>query len=491
MDYASIFLDRAAGIPLYEQLTAALLTAIECGDLPVGARLPAERDLAALLGLSRTTIGSAYRELEARGLVRSHVGRGTFVCAAMEPPEAPFAWRGKVARGAQRVHDAMLGSFVRWSASPDLISFAAGAPAPECFPIAEFQSITARVLADEPSVALGHGPVEGQPRLRRALAAHFGVRPAQVLVLTGSQQGLDLIARCLLDPGDTVIMDRPGYLGAIQVFRAAGATIAGWDITRADLDELEDLLLRHRPKLLYTNPTFQNPTGRTLTARERRALLDLATRYRLPVIEDEPYRELYFDEPPPPTLFHLDTHQIVIHLGTFSKIFAPGLRLGWLAASEAIVDQLALVKQRSDVYSAGLNQLVVAECMTRGLVQRHIAALRGEHARRQETMARALATHLPPRSLSFTRPGGGAYLWCRLHPRTEARALLQDAIELGVTFAAGDLFYPDAAGASEFRLCYATATPPRIEEGARRLGAALRSRLARTTAPGPPAMPVL
>jgi 2-aminoadipate transaminase len=209
------------------------------------------------------------------------------------------------------------------------------------------------------------------------------------------------------------------------------------------------------------------------------------------VVEDEPYRDLYFSEPPPPTLFHLDTHQIVIHLGTFSKIFSPGLRLGWLAASEAIVDQLALVKQRSDVYSAGLNQLVIAECLTRGLVQQHVAALRVEHARRQEAMLHALAAHLPPRSISFSRPPGGAYFWCRLQPRIETRVLLQGAMELGVTFAAGDLFYADPAGTSEFRLCYTTATPPRIAEGARRLGAALRERLARPAAADTPVLPVV
>jgi 2-aminoadipate transaminase len=491
MDYTQIVLDRDTDTPLYEQLASALLAAVECGDLTVGARLPAERDLASTLGLSRTTVATAYRELEARGLLRSHVGRGTFVCASMEPPEAPFAWRGKVARGAQRVRDATLGNFVRWSAAPDLISFAAGGPAPECFPLAEFQRITARVLETEAGAALGHGPVEGQPRLRQALASRFGVRQEQVLVLTGSQQGLDLIARCLLDPGDTVVMDRPGYLGAIQVFRSAGANVVGWDVTRADLDELEDLVLRHRPKLIYTNPTFQNPTGRTFSVRERRELLELAARYRLPVVEDEPYRDLYFSEPPPPALYHLDSHQIVIHLGTFSKMFAPGLRLGWLAASEAIVDQLAIVKQRADVYSAGLNQFVAAECLSRGIVQQHIIELRQEHARRQEAMVHALGAHLPPRTLSFTRPQGGLYLWCRLSPKTEARMVLQESMPLGLAFAAGDLFYPDGGGAHELRLCFSTSTPARIDEGARRLSVALRPLLDRPAGQPLPSLPVV
>jgi DNA-binding transcriptional MocR family regulator len=407
MDYTEIHLDRTGVVALYAQLAAALAAAVECSDLEVGARLPSERDLAESLGVSRTTVVGAYRELEARGLVRSHVGRGTFVCAGIEPPEAPFAWRGKVARAAQRVLDPTLGTLVRWSANADLVSFAAGGPAPECFPLREFEAITARVLHSEAGAVLGHGPTEGQPRLRRALAARLDVRPEQVLVTTGSQQGLDLVARCLLDPGDTVIMDRPGYLGAIQVFRAAGAAVAGWDAGRADLDELEDLVLRYRPKLLYTNPTFHNPTGRTLTVRARRGLLELAARYRLPVVEDEPYRELHFDAPAPPSLLHLDGHHIVIHLGTLSKVFAPGLRIGWLVASEAIVDQLSLLKQRTDVYSPGISQLVAAECITRGLLDAHIRSLRVEHARRLEAMARALAPHQPRRARTYTPPHRG------------------------------------------------------------------------------------
>src|SRR6185295_12163451 len=164
----------------------------------------------------------------------------------------------------------------------------------------------------------GHGPTEGQPALRDAIARRFGGQPENVLVLAGAQQGLDLLARCLVDPGDTVVVDRPGYLGAIQTFRAAGARLVGWDVVNHDLDELEDLLVRYRPKLIYTNPTFQNPTGWTMPIRLRRDFLALATRMRVPIIEDDTYRELYLSSAPPPSLHSLDTQSVVIHLSSFS-----------------------------------------------------------------------------------------------------------------------------------------------------------------------------
>ncbi|MGH2530716.1 MAG: PLP-dependent aminotransferase family protein [Thermomicrobiales bacterium] len=470
---------RSNGSALYEQVTEALAAAIASGELASGARLPSERDLAASLGISRTTAVNAYRELAARGLVRGHVGRGTFVCAGNgpEPAGAPFAWRGKVALSARRSLDQSLRAIVRAASDPALISFAAGAPALDIFPIAVFRELTDSVLRRHPTAALGLAPTEGQPDLRRAIAARHRVRPEQVLVVAGAQQGLDLIAHCLIDPGDVVILDRPGYLGAIQVFRAAGANLIGWDAERGDLEELEDLLLRYRPKLLCTTPTLQNPTGRTSSAIQRRELLALAARYRLPIVEDEPYRDLWFDRPPPPTLLNLDHSESVIHIGTFSKTLAGGLRLGWVAANEAIVEQLATIKQRGDVSTASLSQLVVADFLRSPHHDRHLAALRIEHKRRHDLMLAAIRHHLPPGALTCAPVQGGLYLWCRLAPGLDARELLQAATAAGVLFVTGDLCYPDGNGAHELRLCFSCAPPTAIEEGVRRLRNVIRDLL--------------
>jgi DNA-binding transcriptional MocR family regulator len=354
-------------------------------------------------------------------------------------------------------------------------------PALDLFPLDTVRAITERVLR-RGAAAVGLGPTEGQPRLRRALAQRAGVRPEQVLVTTGAQQALDLIARCLLDPGDAVIIDRPGYLGAIQVFRAAGATLVGWDIQRADPGELEDLLLRYRPKLLFTNPTFSNPTGRTLTLPERRDLLDLAARYRLPVVEDDLYRDLSFGAPSPPALRTLDEHGLVIGVNTVSKTLAAGLRVGWVIAPEAIVDQLAIIKGRADVASASLEQLIVAELLVTRAYDEHLTVLRAAHRARHDALAGALRRHLPPGALAFGPVDGGMYLWCRAGLGIDARELLEEATVAGVVFVNGEVFYPDSsdgAGRRELRFCFSACPPERIDDDARRLArafAALRER---------------
>lgn len=469
MDDLAVALDRTNKEPLFRQVEKALATAMASGDLAAGARLPSERALAERLGVSRTTAMNAYRELEARGLVRGRVGRGTFVSAGGRAAgDAPFAWHGKVSVTAQRTLDPTLRGLAQ-EPGPDVISFAPGSPALDRFPLAAVRALTAEVMERDADAALGLGPTEGQPRLRAALARRLGARPENMLIVSGAQQGLDLIARCLLDPGDCAIVDRPGYVGAIQTFRAAGVHVAGWDITRADPDELESLIQRLRPKLLYTNPTLQNPTGRTLPLAVRRDVLTLAARYRLPVIEDETYRDLSFGPSPPPSLRELDEHGLVIQVGTFSKSLAVGLRLGWLVAPEAVVDQLTLVKQRCDLFGAGLFQLVAAEMLTRGIYDTHLAALRAEHARRYGAMERALERHLPPGTLAWRPVQGGLYLWARTGNSIDSRLLAQRALASGVAIVHGEAFYPDGAGRHEFRLCFASNPPRAIAVGIERL----------------------
>jgi DNA-binding transcriptional MocR family regulator len=417
-------------------------------------------------------------------VIRGHVGRGTYVCAVPGSEDgAPFAWHGKLALAAQRTSDGSLRTIVRHAADPEIISFAAATSALDLFPVDLFRDITDRILRRTPLAALGLGPTEGHHRLRRAIAARAGTRLSRVAVVDGSQQGLDLVARCLLDPGDTVVMDRPGYLGAIQVFRSAGARVVGWDIARADFGELEDLLLRYRPKLLYTNPTFSNPTGRTLRPAERRDLLDLAARYHLPIVEDDPYSELWLKEAPPPGLHQIDTRDLVIYVSTFSKTLAGGLRLGWVQASEAIIDQLSLVRQRTDVCSPSLPQLVVAELLEGGAFDSHLATLRVEHARRHAAMQASIERWLPSGTLTGTPAEGGLALWRRLARDIDASALLEAATAEGVVFVAGDAFYPDApggAGRHELRLAFAGTHPAAIDDGIRRLAGVLQ-RVAGTT----------
>ena len=459
--------------PLYGHLVSLLEAAIARGELPSGSRLPPERELASRLRISRTTVVSAYRELESKGLLRGYVGRGTFVCATPEPSGTPFAWRGKIASAALRSSDSTLRDTIRHSSDARLLSLAAGEPAIDCFPTAAFPRAIDDVLKRDARSVWRHGPTEGQLTLREAIAERFEVPAESVLVLAGAQQGLDLLARCLVDPGDAVILDRPGYLGAIQSFRAAGAKLIGWDVLRADVDELEDLILRYRPKLIYTNPTFQNPTGVTLPIRTRREVLKLAERYRVPIVEDGTYRELYFNEVPPPSLRELDGHNLVIHLNSFSKVMAPGLRLGWLSAAPSIIDQIALIKQRLDPHTQNLVQFAMARLIRDGSFDQHLKTLRTEHARRCTSMLASIQRHVPTMSLRFTRPAGGLYLWCRLLPGASSRALLDRALAAGVAFVPGHAFYPDDAGEAELRICFSSVLPSAIDDAVKRLARSL------------------
>jgi DNA-binding transcriptional MocR family regulator len=456
--------------PFYRRLVDLVDRGIARHELAAGFQLPPERDLARALRVSRATVVAAYRELEARGLVRAYVGRGTFVCARPDPGSAPFSWRGKVSAAALQSDDTTVRDLVAHAADPALTSFAAGTPALECFPLEAFRRAVDAILSRDAAAALKLGPTEGQPRFRAALAERFGGDPQNILVLAGAQQGLDLLARCLVDPGDAVIVDRPGYLGAISSFRCAGARLVGWDIQRGDMDELEELMLRYRPKLMYLNPTHQNPTGITLPIRARRELIELAERYRVPIIEDDTYRELTLSTPPPPSLYELDElNTVVIHLNSFAKMLAPGLRLGWISAVPAIVEQLALIKQRVDPHTQNLAQLAVADLIETGAFDRHVGQLRGEHRRRRDAMVKALRQHVPAEKLAFAVPEGGLYLWCRLPAEVRAKDVQREAFRDRVVFVPGEAFYVDRGGTREMRVCFTAQPPERAAQAARAL----------------------
>ena len=396
--------------PVYRHIAHAIEHGITNGTLTLDFRLPAERELARALKVSRTTVVNAYRDLETRGLVRGYVGRGTFVSAAPEASGAPFAWRGKVAAAAARSTDSAIRDLLRHAADPSMLSVAAGVPALEAFPVDAYRRSMDRALKRDVRLAWGHSPTEGLPVLRDAIAQRFGGQPHNVLVLAGAQQGLDLLARCLVDPGDTVVVDRPGYLGALHTFNAAGARVVGWDIVRHDLDELEDLILRFRPKLIYTNPTFQNPTGWTMPLKLRRQLLSLATRLRVPIIEDDTYRELHLGTPPPPSLHSLDTQSVVDPpqhvLESARPRPAPGLAVGGAA------DHRAARAPQAAVGSAH-GEPEPAHHRGHG-GRRHVRSPSGGSADRAPPPARrddsALERHRAKGLLQWTVPDGGLYL---------------------------------------------------------------------------------
>ncbi|MBO0796493.1 MAG: PLP-dependent aminotransferase family protein, partial [Ktedonobacteraceae bacterium] len=360
-----IQLERSSGVPLYRQIYQSLRDAIVSGELAEGLRLPTERSLARELGVNRTTVMNAYNELASEGLIEGHVGRGTLVkrnYARLEDDafehETP-PWLFGLASGEELAlgTDAhVLSELTAMGERKEVISLAQAAPAPELLPAELIRTVMEEGLSGERQSALGYCPVEGLQSLRRGIAAHMRKRGVPVdlqhiLILSGSTQGIGLISRLLLSPGDEVVVEVPTYLGAIQAFRALGARVIGVpaDSEGMRVDLLESILARRSPRLIYTLPTFQNPTGAVMSPERRRRLLLLARRYQIPVLEDDPYSEIYFEGPEPQPLKAQDRHGHVLYLSTFSKTLAPGLRVAWMAGPEQMIERLSLHKQVFDL----------------------------------------------------------------------------------------------------------------------------------------------
>ena len=377
------------------------------------------------------------------------------------------------------------------TAQPEILSFAGGLPAPELFPVAETAAAAQVVLAREGARALQYAQTEGVAELRDWIAARFST-PARklsrenVAITSGAQQALDLAGRVLLDPGDTVLVENPTYLSLLSAWRPLGAKFAAAPCDAGGLrpDALAPLLQRG-PKLLYTMPNFQNPQGATLAAERRLPLVNLLREHGVALLEDDPYGELRFEGQTPPRLVDLDARSgpdgaldfNVIHAGTFSKILAPGLRLGWITASEEVVDQIVLAKQTADLHTSPFTQLIALELLASGFLDRQIPRLRRAYKERRDVMLQALAAHFPE-GVTWTRPEGGMFLLATLPPGCDAGALLPLALERKVAFVPGVEFHLNGEGRNTMRLNFSHTPPERIEEGIRRLGALLKEQLA-------------
>jgi DNA-binding transcriptional MocR family regulator len=493
-------LDRDSCTPLYLQIRNQLREMILEGTLSEGSRLPPERKMAAALGVNRSTVVNAYRELAADGLVEAHVGRGTTVC---RPPDGtswqlalqthPLIWNEYFVPRPEEGRDPLLRDLMTLLTRSDTISFAAGIPAPELYPLDDFRHAMSHVLNNVGQTLLQPCPVEGYYPLRQTIARRMAdrgatVRAENILIVTGSQQGLDLIARAFLRAGDEVVMEAPSYLGALQIFGAVGARLLGVPLDEEGmrLDVLENVLIRYRPKLIYTLPTFQNPSGRTMTPRRRLRLLELARRHRVPIVEDDPYGELYYTDRAPSPLLALDQDGYVIYLSTFSKILFPGLRLGWVAAPRPVIERLSQIKQLADLHCSTLIQGAVHEFCQRGALDNHLDRVRGLYRQRRDAMLAALRhaqdaalTEHGPAGLEWDEPQGGFNLWCRLPPGLKARQLMAEAARRSVALVPGEVFYPDGGGQEEMRLNFSCPPIALIEEGVQRLGAALTTLMRR------------
>jgi len=476
-----ITIDRSSGEPIYRQLVHRIQEMIVSGALPEGFRLPPERRLASSLGVNRSTVLTAYRELKARGLVDAHVGRGT---AVLRPPPkssgaAAVPWRQLFRESVMRSHDPILSELLAATERTGVISFSIGLPAPELIPLQTMEELSLDIMRDAGPAAFLHCPTEGLTLLRETLAewvASRGIRAktSNMLVVSGSQQGLDLIARVFLDPGDAVVVEEPTYVGALQTFRVAQARLVSVPVDAEGLrtDILASVLEHHRPKLIYTLPTFQNPSGVVMSLERRRSLLELAARWHVPIVEDDPYSELRYENDALPSLKALDDRDQVLYLSTFSKILFPGLRVGYVVVPPAVLRQLVLAKQGADLHTNSFGQYLLERFVREEHLSAHLERLRVAYRRRRDTMAAALAR---PRAvnLRFAVPDGGFYIWCGIPAGIEQSTLMAHATSRGVSFLPGNACFGADSPENAVRLNFTHCSEEEITVGVERFVEAL------------------
>lgn len=406
-------------------------------------------------------------------------------------------------RYAQRMHgmgSSIIRELLKLTEKPGLISFAGGLPAPDVFPIPQFEEAAARILKDNGPQALQYSATEGYLPLRTLIAekmSRYGINatPNNILITTGAQQALDIIGKIMIDPGDKILTESPTYLGALQawkVYQAEFVTVPV-DADGICVDKRLEEALRAGPKFMYILPNFQNPAGVTLSMERRQKLVQIADHYGIPIVEDDPYGDLRFEGEHLPPLLVLDaqlqanrhsavngkdfTLGDVIYLGTFSKTLAPGLRLGWMAAPEDVLKRCVMAKQGADLHTSTFNQMLAYEVAKDGFIDEHKQVIRRVYRERRDVMLAAMEQYFPA-NMHWTHPKGGLFLWVTFPEEVDTAVLLKKAIENDVAFVPGFAFYPEGnAGRNTGRFNFSNATPEQIELGIRRLGEVLHNEL--------------
>jgi 2-aminoadipate transaminase len=372
---------------------------------------------------------------------------------------------------------------------PGILNFAGGLPSPKTFPVPAMRAACATVLGEGSSIArpaLQYAVSDGLPELRAWVAAEMGrhgarVAPEQVLITTGSQQGLDLLAKVLIDEGAPVLVETPTYLGALQAFMPMQPRV---ESVSSDDDGVQPEALRARlavnpetPRFMYLAPNFQNPTGRTMSEARREAVLAVCREHELPIVEDNPYGELWFDAPPPGPLL-ARWPEGVLYLGSFSKILAPGLRLGYVIAPPALYPKLLQAKQAADLHTPGFNQRLVIEVLKNDFLDRHVPTIRALYKSQRDAMMDALARHMAGLDVTWTHPAGGMFVWVRLPAGADAQALLPQAVDAGIAFVPGAPFYAHQPDKRTLRLSFVTSTAEQIDQGMATLARVVRQAVA-------------
>jgi 2-aminoadipate transaminase len=398
-------------------------------------------------------------------------------------------WEYRYAHRMQKMGSSVIRELLKFTEQPDIISFAGGLPAPDVFPLEEFRTACNYVLDHDGPHALQYGTTEGYLPLREMIARHTAryaveITADNILITSGSQQALDFLGRLFINRGDYIVVESPTYLGALQAWNAYGAQYIP---VRADengmiVDELE-AALRIGPKFIYVLPNFQNPSGSTLSLERRKHLVELADKYGVPIVEDDPYGQLRYEGDHIPSVVSLDSEYRgpnggfysgnVIYLSTFSKLLAPGLRLAWIIAPPEVIRKLVMTKQAADLHTATFNQHVAYEVAKGGFLDEHVKTIRATYKERRDVMFEMMAEMFPP-EVSWSRPQGGMFLWGILPEDMDAAEVLKVAIGRKVAFVPGEAFHPRGGGKNTMRINFSYSSPDTIREGITRLGITLK-----------------
>lgn len=397
-------------------------------------------------------------------------------------------WAHRFAQRMQRMESSALRELLKLTQNAEIISFGGGLPAPELFPVEKIREASDIVLSELPMIALQYGTTDGYTPLREMIARHtarYGIEVTadNIMITSGSQQALDLIGKVFINPGDRILVESPTYLGALQAWKAYGA-----DYVEVELDQdgmiVEDLeeAFRSGPKFIYMQPNFHNPTGVTMSLQRRKLLVEIAAEYGIPIIEDDPYGQLRYEGEHLPTVSYLDGlyrgpngpySGNVIYLSTFSKILAPGLRLGSVIAPKDVIRQMVKAKQGTDLHTSTFNQVLAHQISSGGFIDEHIKLIRKVYSERRDIMLDALEKEMPA-GITWTHPEGGLFLWVTLPEGMDTTEIFYEAVKRNVAFVPGKPFYATEGGENSMRLNFSFQTPEKIQIGIARLGACLR-----------------
>jgi len=390
---------------------------------------------------------------------------------------------------AARLRRSEIRELLKLTRQPGTISFGGGLPDPAIFPNDEVERATIKAIREQGRLALQYSPTEGEPFLREQAAAYMARHGEEadtenILITASSQQALDLLGRVFIDPGDPIMVERPTYVGAIQAWRTLSADFQGLEMDNEGVipELLEAKVVQltaegRKPKFVYLIPDFQNPSGINLTLERRKEVLEIASRLDLVILEDSPYRELRYTGEMIPSLYQLDKDGRVVLMKTFSKVFVPGFRIGWIVAPPTIIEKLVMTKQGTDLCTSAFVSMIAAYLLQDGAVEQQVAVCRELYGHKANVMLDALDKYMPELDgLSWTRPEGGMFLWIKLPEYMDAFELLKDAVEQKVAYVHGTSFYYDGSGKNEMRLNYSYPTESQIEQGIERLSRVIRAR---------------